>query len=237
MNKRRTNPNGDKVILHYLTEYHNLSPEEAEDRMDEGGISLREGDAEEYARDYVEDSGMSPMEMFTNAEQYFDYASIGSDLKTENALESGLLDEKEELEDQISEKGDNLAELKITYEKAQSAHAALTKKSSRYGSVSDAALEASEGSVDESGEALQSEEDEIDELKDEQGEIEDNIEHYASMSDSQYGEEWVSQIGEVTPDQAEQYFDYASVANDMLAGGDVVEFEFEGVGYTAEANI
>lgn len=106
----------------------------------------------------------------------------------------------------------------------------------------DAALE---GGLEEELEGKQEEladaddEDEVEDIQEEIDTLKENIKYYEDMSNEDYGVEYVSIYGDVKdlPESTqEQYFDYDAVARDMELGGDVIEFEYNGTTYVAEAH-
>jgi len=81
-------------------------------------------------------------------------------------------------------------------------------------------------------------EDEAEDIQEEIDTLKENIKYYEDMSNEDYGYEYVEMLGgvkELSKQTQESYFDYDKVARDMELGGDVIEFEYDGNTYVAQA--
>ncbi len=106
----------------------------------------------------------------------------------------------------------------------------------------DAALEGGlEEELEDKEEELEDadDEDEVEDIQEEIDTLKENIKYYEDMSDEDYGYEYVEMLGgvsELSKQTTDSYFDYDKVARDMELGGDVIEFEYGGKTYVAEAH-
>ena len=211
-------------------DYDDKTDEELDKYIEDNGIYGFEGDTEDYARSLAEDAG-GPLETFTNAENYFDYDSFGSDLKMDSALTSHLEDDKAQLEDEVEEAE---RDVKDAEKDLSEAKATLKEAKNRPEDKEEA-----EGEVESAEWDLESYQDTLTEKQEELDDMNGTIEERENMSDQAYAEEWVDQMGgvsELGKETQERYFDYASVARDMDMGGDTTEFEYDGKTYTFNAH-
>ena len=73
--------NENEIKIAYLTQVLGLDEDEAEQTVD--NVALFEGDADQYAREYVDDVGLSDQML----ESYFDYEAFGRDIRLGGDLE------------------------------------------------------------------------------------------------------------------------------------------------------
>ena len=214
--KTRKNYGHEDVTRYFLSEIQGHDDDEVEEYIESDDIRIFEGTTKEYAQELADSVG-GPMVTFTNPEYYFDYASFGRDLKMDDALTSHLHDDLNEAEE---------------------------RRDAAQSDLEDAQTELADAEDDDEREdaedAIETAEAEIEEAQEEMDEIQGNIDYYDNLSDQAYAEEYESQIGNLSEilseSQMESYFDYDAVARDMELGGDVIEFEYDGKTYVAEAH-